>query len=220
MAKDYAKSARPSSKKAKQSHSKMWAFTLLLALLFVGGLFYLKQHEALSVFKNSVQHHASKQRAQQKKQQETKPRFEFYTILPKMNVDDSQAQNQQDKSADTTGKPTPAAQQTKSVEKAAATQQANKTEKTAPVRAAIPVKTVAASKYIIQVASFRNFAEADRLKAEMLMLGQSVDVKAFNNKGAKWYRVQAGPYPSLAAAQKAQQQLKANNIKAIVRKAG
>ncbi len=222
MAKDYARNTRPNhakSKKSKNSHSKMWAFTILLVLLFVGGLFYLKQHEALAVFKNGLQHQAySKHAKQQKKPQEVKPRFEFYTILPKMNVEDSQAQNQPDKPAATTQKPA-AAQPPKSVDKTVAPQQANNAEEAAPVRSATPVKA-AANKYIIQVASFKSFNEADRLKAEMLMMGQTVDVKAFSHKGEKWYRVQLGPYTSLTAAQKAQQQLKANNIKAIVRKAG
>lgn len=187
MAKDYANRnkqkprGKGSKAKAKPKNNKMLVFTILLLVLFVGALFYLKQNEAISVFNNPQQHSSKGKRPAQKKKQAEKPRFEFYTLLPKMDVG-----NHQTPVADT---PT-------------------------------PKRVVNNSKYMVQVASFSSYKEADRLKAQLLLMGFNVDVKSFSSKGKTWYRVQTGPYISQAAATKMQRRLMQSNFKSILRKVG
>ncbi len=65
------------------------------------------------------------------------------------------------------------------------------------------------SNYLLQAGSFKDPADADSLKARLLLEGMpNVDVqKAVSASGAIWYRVRLGPFPSRSMLNKAQDQL-------------
>ncbi|UAW98177.1 SPOR domain-containing protein [Halopseudomonas nanhaiensis] len=69
-----------------------------------------------------------------------------------------------------------------------------------------PAATEPATRYFLQAGSFRQRADADRVRAQIIMLG--LDVQLENAKlgnGETWYRVQVGPFQdrnSLGDAQK------------------
>ncbi len=109
-----------------------------------------------------------------------KPRFDFYTILPELEV----ALPDQDTGA----KP----------------------------------KSSAAGKpdaYILQAGSFKSFEEADRLKANLNLIGIEAGIQTVtvNNKDT-WHRVQIGPYRDLAELNAVRARLKQNNIDAVLLK--
>lgn len=63
---------------------------------------------------------------------------------------------------------------------------------------------VKGSGYLVQVASFRNFREADHMKGSLAMKGFVVKIVTANQQNVNWYRVIIGPFASRAQAQKAQ----------------
>lgn len=47
--------------------------------------------------------------------------------------------------------------------------------------------------YVLQAGSFRAAADADKLRAELILLGMNVFVKVIEKDGQKWHRVLVGP---------------------------
>lgn len=118
-------------------------------------------------------------------------RFEFYTLLPNQDVLPS----------------------TQSVESAqdprTALKTAPKPAKPEPDKAALP-------RFLLQAGAFRAEAEADRRRAELLLLGLPARVQASTDG---WFRVMVGPLQGEAARDRAQGLLKANNIASLSVKA-
>lgn len=127
----------------------------------------------------------------------TKPKFEFYTLLPEMEVvvpDEDLA--------------TPAP----------ASAESSATAET-PTRAAIEDNTngdadsalKSSGHYIVQVASFRSIKEADGLKAQLTLLGfQPVVQTVAINSDENWHRVRIGPYADRDALEAARKRLRAH----------
>lgn len=71
--------------------------------------------------------------------------------------------------------------------------------------------------YLVQVGSFKRDADADRLKAQLALLGiEAKVVSARIGPQDLRYRVRTGPYRGRAALDKARQQLAGNGFKGIV----
>jgi cell division protein FtsN len=106
-----------------------------------------------------------------------KPRFDFYTILPEMEV----------VVPDTRAKGGPGA----AVDKPGT--------------------------YILQIGSFRSYAEADNLKAQLALLGvESTIEKVTNGNDDTWHRVRVGPTQDLRELNKIRTRLLNNNINPIL----
>ena len=109
-----------------------------------------------------------------------KPKFEFYTLLPEMEV----VVPDEDLAA-------PASAPAES-------SAAAETPTSAAVEADAPGDTAPALKsghYILQVASFKSMKDADGLKAQLTLLGfQPVVQTVAINSDEKWHRVRIGPY--------------------------
>ncbi|MGA1370055.1 MAG: SPOR domain-containing protein [Pseudomonadales bacterium] len=67
----------------------------------------------------------------------------------------------------------------------------------------------------LQAASFPNRADAERLRAELLLLDLPADTSEFAVEGRSWYRVTVGPFPDAAAAAQARERLLERNLRAI-----
>ena len=50
--------------------------------------------------------------------------------------------------------------------------------------------------YVLQVGSFRSPADADKLRAELILLGMDVFIKIIEKDGQTWHRVLVGPIDS------------------------
>lgn len=72
------------------------------------------------------------------------------------------------------------------------------------------------SGYLIQVSSFRNARDADKLKAQLALLGLHARISKASIKETTWHRVRVGPYNSAQAVQHARQQLASNGHNTLV----
>lgn len=119
------------------------------------------------------------------------PTFEFYTLLPEMEV-----------VVDNPKKP-----QTPIV-----TLPANSVSKTD--------KSIDEINYLLQVGSFRNASDADTYKAKLAFLGvESIVQKVTIDNKDTWHRVQVGPIKGRDKADALQKQLKNNNIDSLLMRA-
>ncbi|OGT19907.1 MAG: hypothetical protein A2V90_02280, partial [Gammaproteobacteria bacterium RBG_16_57_12] len=105
---------------------------------------------------------------------EEKPRFDFYSILPKLEVVIPESELRDNKPAP--GKP----------------------------REMVSVKQEGT--YILQAGAFRQYEEADRVKAELAMLGIEAGIETVTiNNSEKWHRVRVGPFRDLNQLNKVRQ---------------
>lgn len=87
----------------------------------------------------------------------------------------------------------------------------------APTPPPAPAETAPASaaSYMLQAASFRSRADADRLRAELLLLDLPATTGEVNVGGSVWYRVTVGPFPDQPSADVARDRLRERNLTAI-----
>ncbi len=78
------------------------------------------------------------------------------------------------------------------------------------------VTSVPKQGYLIQVSSFRSARDADRVKAQLALLGLYARVNKASIKGTTWHRVRVGPYNSAQAVKKARKQLASNGHNTMV----
>lgn len=75
--------------------------------------------------------------------------------------------------------------------------------------------------YVLQAGSFRSEKEADRRRAEVLLLGLPVKtLKVTVKPGDDWYRVVVGPFKGKEAATAARASLRANGVDSLMLKQG
>jgi cell division protein FtsN len=75
------------------------------------------------------------------------------------------------------------------------------------------------SKYTLQVGAFRSFKEADKLKAELALIGIESKIEKATVNNAIWNRVKIGPYNSPSRASALKERLKQKGIDVIVTEA-
>ena len=81
-----------------------------------------------------------------------------------------------------------------------------------PEPAAEPAET---RDYMLQAASFRTRSDADRLRAELLLLDLPATTGEVTVGNSVWYRVTEGPFPDQAASDFARERLRERNLTAI-----
>jgi cell division protein FtsN len=72
--------------------------------------------------------------------------------------------------------------------------------------------------FFLQVGSFRSAQEADRRRAQIILLGLDAKVESVQANGDTWYRVQSGPCASREKLGKARSQLSAEGIESLLLK--
>lgn len=73
--------------------------------------------------------------------------------------------------------------------------------------------------FMLQIGSFKTLAEADRLKAQLAMLGVEAKIETAQIGTATWNRVKVGPFASMAGADKIRGTLRQNNVDSVIQKA-
>jgi cell division protein FtsN len=126
-----------------------------------------------------------------------KPQFEFYTILPEMEVvipDEEVAPPKETRTKPATAARTPPAGPESAAPQAATNES-----------------------YILQMGSFRKFADADRMKARLALIGIEAQVQkvSINNKET-YHRVRSGPYHSQAELNRVRKLANDHNISTLV----
>ena len=132
-----------------------------------------------------------------------KPKFEFYTLLPEMEVvvpdEDLPAPGAAPAEVSSTAES--GAASTEAPTGATGEEDKPKDSDTA----------LASGHYILQVASFRSMNDADGLKARLTLLGfQPVVQTVAINSDEKWHRVRIGPYADRDALEAARIRLRAD----------
>ena len=72
------------------------------------------------------------------------------------------------------------------------------------------------SKYIIQAGSFRDFSEADKLRARLALMGIESRVEKAKIGNVIWNRVKIGPYTRSSSVSVIKKRLRSNGIDVIV----
>lgn len=129
----------------------------------------------------------------EKKPNTVEPTFEFYSLLPEMEVV-------------VNDRPTPKVKP------------AQKPEKEKPNVTSNPVKKVEdTASYLLQVGSFKKLNDADGFKARLAFLGieSKVQTVTIDNK-MTWHRVQVGPITGREKADLVKKQLKQNKIDSLL----
>jgi len=139
--------------------------------------------------------------------------FEFYDLLPKQQVTpvpDQEVPLSSGAEAEPLPNPLPVDE---AASEAVLTVQNQATPD--PFEAGIEVER--APQYVLQINSFQDPDEADRQRAEVLLVGLSADVRQHvDTVGVRWYRVVSGPYLSRDEAENAHRLLQDSGIAALV----
>ena len=195
MTRDYKSHVNRKQKKSLPGF--VWLLSGLAIGLFVAFIVYLdKQPENETDFGTAVQHELeklkqqakqnnasnSKQATTEKPADKKEQKFNFYTILPELEVLIPESE-------------------------------------TRPPEVKKPHNKPADSKdstlYVLQVGSFQNLADAEKLKANLAFLGMQADIQKVVVNRQSWHRVRTGPYHDKQQLYRNQKLLKKNNIPAI-----
>ena len=70
--------------------------------------------------------------------------------------------------------------------------------------------------YVVQAGAFPNFAEADKVKARLALLGVESEIQAADANGATFHRVRIGPIDNLNELNRLRARLRQNGIEYLV----
>ncbi len=137
--------------------------------------------------------------------QPVKPKYDFYTLLPESEVivpADAVPEKTPPTPAVPTIPVTPAEAAKIDTARAQAALAGITPPPAPPVAKAAPV-----TKFFLQAGSFRKEADADKVRAQIILLGQAVAVESGTVKDETWYRVLVGPFSNREQLTTAQKQL-------------
>ena len=192
--------SRVNRKQKKSLPGYMWLLSGLAIGLFVAFIVYLdKQPENDKDFGSAVQLELEKLKQQSKKKEpvdkkvssaakdkeKKEQKFNFYTILPELEVLIPESET----------RPPDVKKKTVS----------NNTKST----------NSPSKQYVLQVGSFQNLNDAEKLKANLAFLGLEANIQHVTVNRQAWHRVRTGPYQNKQQLYKNQKLLKKNDINAI-----
>jgi cell division protein FtsN len=178
---------------------------IAVALMFRGYLPEFKEHSPVA--DKPVKNAASKALISEKKEpaEPEKPRFDFFTVLPEMEV----VVPEQELQRQAKSKPEPVASTNTSP---------NENTGGSP-NTSSPATTTQADRYILQVGSFQSSAEAEQMKAQLAMIGFSANIQTVTVNGQSWHRVRVGPFEGAREAEEMRRMLTDNQFQPLVMKA-
>jgi len=200
MAKNTKRGASRSPARKKKPQRQVpgwvWLFTGLMVGLFGAFLFHLGKTQMAQGDNTPTTVKTDKPAVKKEEPKgDDSPQFDFYAVLPKMEV--IVPQNETDTStrqSSTDNKP----KQNNSQPKPDASTR-NSDEKS-----------------LLQAGSFRRNEDADRRRAELILKGFEASIQSVNlDSGDSWHRVMIGPYNNLNAMHRAQDQLASNGIETL-----
>jgi cell division protein FtsN len=194
MAKDYKHSGRAPAKKRSGPSGGLMLTIGLFAGLIIGvviGLGVVATRTYVEIRQQLEQDLTASAHPQARGDErgpsaDNRPRFEFYKILPEMEVvvPDEEAR-----------------------------------QLTAPKPSKPAVTAAAKERYLLQVASFQNHSDADRLKAQLALLGVEAAIQTVEIKGGEtWHRVRVGPFNDQDTLASTRERLQSNGIESILLK--
>ena len=156
--------------------------------------------------------------------QPVKPKYDFYTLLPESQVEVPEGAIPEEQKPGTAPVPLTPEQEAEralallegreppKITPPAAAPEADKaaTDKTAAKAEA--AKAAPSTQFFLQAGSFRNQNDADKLRAQIILLGQNVQIESGKVREETWHRVLVGPYASREQLASAQKQLAGNGF--------
>jgi cell division protein FtsN len=183
---------RAQKKKSKQQNSGNCLFYLFGGIVigaFLTGLAWLRLGPGLAPNKLPGTPKPQPEVATQEPSSAPKPTFEFYTILPEMEVviPDEEIVTPEGAS-----------------------------DRKAPSETA-PTTQADGASYILQMGSFRKHQDADRLKAKLALIGIEAEIQkvSINNRDT-YHRVRSGPYHTQSQLNAVRRLARENNINSLV----
>src|SRR5690606_19362356 len=166
----------------------VWLFTGVVTGLFIAFLFHLGQTQ-LERQPGTGARTATEQPATPPKTEEKGPRFDFYAVLPQMEVivpkgeDDTPAPARNDGRATSPGAEVPSRHN---------------------------------EHFLLHAGSFRRSQDADRRRAELILQGYEARVQPVSlESGDTWHRVMIGPFNNVNALHRAQDKLATAGIETL-----
>lgn len=138
-------------------------------------------------------------------QQPVKPKYDFYTLLPESEVI-VPTEAVPEKTPPVPAQPVTPVTPTEAAKIDTARAQAALSGQTPPPAPPV-LKPAATTQYFLQAGSFRKQADADKVRAQIILLGQAVKVESGTVKEETWYRVLVGPFSNREQLTGAQKQL-------------
>jgi cell division septation protein DedD len=163
-----------------------------VALMVKGYLPEIKQHLPVIDSKSSGGSDSALINENEEAAKPTKPRYDFFTVLPEMEV----VVPEQELKRQAANKPEPVPQTTSKTSTEASKQDS----------------------YILQVGSFKNSADAEQMKARLAMMGSTASVQTVTVNGQTWHRVRIGPFKGARRADEMRRLLSDNQIDTLVMK--
>lgn len=213
--------AQASRRKASSTSSNCKPWKWLLSGILIGGIggWYLSLSKQITTELIKEQNplvESFKGKLLDEKSKVAKPKFDFYNLLPEMEVEVPVEEIRK-----SPPKPEPAkvevAKTTTQVQPGQA-QPVNPKAAEAQVPPPQPVKETA-TVYLLQLGSFKSHAEADRLKARLAMQGIESDIQNITISNAQGktsvYRVRSGPY-NQAQVQSAHKNVQEAGINGVI----
>jgi cell division protein FtsN len=195
-------------KNRNQDHAKkpipgyIWMAAGLGIGLFVALIIYLgKQPEVESDFGAAIQKELKKiqprdetaddAQPDEKANERPEPKFNFYTILPELEllIPESETRPPKNRQPESTSTSTSGSQPKSQPE-------SNK-------------------QYVLQAGSFQNKKDAEKLKATLALLGFQAHIQRVTVNNTAWHRVRIGPYSQSADLYDKIDQLRQNDINAL-----
>lgn len=216
-------------------HPVLWLLTGLLIGIFICSLTFLKKKPVIidRPEQQPAVTTAEKPSKQKLKIQDNKKshvdsteQYDFYTMLPKMQSNQTGAQPAV--AAPPPAKPTkplavaeqsmlsPGTKPDDSTEQAAPADPTPQvaTHSSTPTPTAEPISTpTPAKKYTVVAGDFNHYEQADAQKAELVLAGIThAKIESYSSNGTAHYRLNLGNYPNKAAATKIVEQLKSAQL--------
>ena len=193
MARDYKHRAQTRRKTNKQTPTVAWwkwVLILLIIGLFVWFLFFLRtstpansKKQITQALKKPAPKKPKIKQPQKQTAQPTKPRFEFYTILPETEIVVPEYEIKTRKREERVGKGRSA-------------------------------------HYVLQAGSFRDYKQADKLKARLALMGIESRIEKAQVGNITWNRIKMGPFANLTNVDNLRNKLKQNKIDVVVMEVG
>jgi cell division protein FtsN len=177
---------RNTKNKPQPKKSLPWGPMLISFAVGAFAMFLIHLKANVPAEKGSIKDEVKKQ--VEEKSSAIEPTFDFYTLLPEMEV---------------------VVPEQKKPKQPIVTSTSPKTDSKA--------KKTNDSRYMLQVGSFKNASDADAFKAKLAFLGVESKIQkvTIDNKET-WHRVQVGPVSSFDKAEALQKQLKDNKIDSLL----
>ncbi len=197
MTRDYKSRANPGRRKTGSGiPGWVWFIAGLLVGLFFSGLAWLKLLPAPEMVQPMVIQAPEVRPDPPPEEREPpppKPRFDFYTILPEMEVVVPEPEPEEEPRAVVSSRPA-----------------------RPDARERPPKPAVTGGRYMLQMGSFRRYADADRLKASLALVGIRAEIQKVRiANGETFHRVRSGPYDR-DKVNRLRAKLKQNRINSLV----